>query len=137
MRTYEALIIFAETVKEDTVKEAKDAFQAEVERQDGAVLDQMMLGRRVFARTLKKRDSGLYGKVYFTMEPDKIAPLKKRCKFVDLLFRIQITVLPNGYRPPVAESNAATADEVKTEAELDVIAVAEPVNEEIPDGVNE
>ncbi len=139
MRTYEALIIFAETVKEDTINQAMDAFGAEVERQGGAVLDRVPLGRRVFARPLKKRESGLYGKLYFNMEPDKIEALKKRCNFVDCLFRIQISVLPRGYRPPVADPGTQEADAVQTAvaSEADEVAVAEPAKEEKPDGVNE
>lgn len=105
MRTYETLIIFADKVKDDNVNEAFDAFQAEIERQGGEVLDRLTLGRRMFARPLKKRDSGLYGKMFFNLEPDKITPLKQRCKFVDLLFRLQITVLPGGYTKPVEEDS--------------------------------
>ncbi len=137
MRTYEAMIIFAGTVKEDTMNEAMDAFQAEVERQGGKVLDRLALGRRVFARPLKKREAGLYGKMFFEMEPEKIAALKQRCKFVDLLFRIQILALPKGYQPPVAETVAAEETTKEAEAEADVVATAKLVKEEIPDGVDE
>lgn len=140
LRTYEALIIFAETVKEDTVNQAMDAFGAEVERQGGAVLDRMSLGRRPFARPLKKRDSGLYGKVYFTMDPANIEPLKKRCKFVNSLFRIQIIALPKGYRKAGVAGESGVADDAQAAdgaATATAIPVAESVTREVTDGVNE
>lgn len=140
MRTYEALIIFAETVKEDAVNQAMDDFGAEVERQGGVALDRAPLGRRSFARPLKKRDSGLYGKVYFEMEPPNIEPLKKRCKFVDSLFRIQIIVLPQGYRKTgESEDSGVRGDEQATDesATAKAAPVEKLATEEVTDGINE
>ncbi len=112
MRTYEALIIFADTVKEDHVNDALSSFQAEVERQGGTVQDRIALGRRSFARPLKKRDSGQYGKVCFSLAPEHVAALKQRCKFVADLFRVQIVLQPK-VRAPAAETDEAApvADE--------------------------
>lgn len=115
LKTYETLIIFAESVKDENMDAAMDAFQAEVERQGGAVVDRIPLGRRSFARPLKKRDSGFYGKVIMEMAPDKVVALRQRCKYVNELFRLQITLLAKGYRK-------ATDDEPAVEAEA-----AEPV----------
>ena len=103
MKIYEALIIFAESVKDDTVNEAMDMFQAEIERQGGKIEEKTVLGRRSFARPLQKRDSGIYGKALLQLAPDKIAPLKQRCKFVDALFRVQITIPPKRRRKNLAE----------------------------------
>ncbi len=122
MRTYEALIIFAETVNEENVKQAMDAFVAEIERQGGTEEDRIVLGRRMFARPLKKRDSGVYGKVYFKLEPDKMLLLKQRCKHIDVLFRIQIALLPKGYQHPGERSAGEAVDKTA------VAEVSEPTD---------
>ncbi len=119
LRTYEALIIFADKVNDDTANEAMDVYQAEIERQGGEALDRMVLGRRMFARPLKKRDSGLYAKVFFNLDPDKIVPLKQRCKFVDVLFRLQIRVLPGGYQKP-EEQDSLSGDAAVDAADASV-----------------
>lgn len=91
MNTYEGLFIFADTLKDDELKEVQDRALAEVERQGGKVLGVKKLGRRSFARAMSKRDSGIYVRAVFELAPESVTPLLARYNLSEEVFRIQIT----------------------------------------------
>lgn len=90
MKTYEATIIFPNSVKEDALQKAVEQVKAEITKLGGAIKDTRMLGRRAFARTLKKQDSGQYVRIDFTLEPGQVTPLLGRFKLNESIFRLQI-----------------------------------------------
>ncbi len=91
LNTYEGLFIFADTLKEEELKEALDGTMGMIESQGGSVLGLKKIGRRNFARTMSKRDSGIYVRSVFNIEPSKISPLMARYNLSDDVFRVQIT----------------------------------------------
>ncbi len=91
MNTYEGLFIFADTLKDDELKEVQDRALAEIERQGGKVLGAKKLGRRTFARPMSKKEAGIYVRAVFELEADKVTPLLARYKLSEEVFRIQIT----------------------------------------------
>ena len=88
-KKYEALVIFAASVPEDGIEKAIDRFAAELEALGASVESKESLGRRPFARTLAKRDTGVYAAVRFDAEPGAIAKMRERFRLYEDAFRIQ------------------------------------------------
>ncbi len=91
MNTYEGLFIFADTLKEEELKDVTASAMAVIEKQGGSVLGTKKLGRRNFARPMGKRDSGVYVRTVFNLDPTKVSPLLARYNLDDDVFRVQIT----------------------------------------------
>jgi small subunit ribosomal protein S6 len=91
LNTYEGLFIFADTLKEEELKAAIERTMAVIVKHGGSVLGVKKLGRRNFARPMAKRDSGVYVRAVFNLEPGEIAPLTARYKLNEDVFRVQIT----------------------------------------------
>ena len=91
MNTYEGLFIFADTLKEEELKAAVERTMAVIVKHGGSVLGTKKMGRRNFARPMSKRDSGIYVRAIFNLEPGEIAPLTARYKLNEDVFRVQIT----------------------------------------------
>ena len=79
MKTYDALYIFVGISKDDVLEANLEKALAEITRLGGNVIAKDSLGKRAFARSMKKRDSGVYVKVRFEIDPLKIKELVKRC----------------------------------------------------------
>lgn len=90
MKTYDALYIFVGIAKDDALEANLEKALAEVARLGGNVIAKDSLGRRSFARPIKKRESGAYVKVRFELDPAKVDELVKRYKLVEEVFRVQI-----------------------------------------------
>jgi len=64
--------------------------RGEITRLSGKVVSTDVLGKRSFARPMHKRDSGVYVKIRFELDPRHVADLKKRYRLLEDLFRVQI-----------------------------------------------
>lgn len=111
MNTYEGLFIFGESVQEDRVKELGTVVTGEIQKLGGTVLQTRDMGRRSFARTMQKTESGFYLAVVFQMAPDKITALNARCKLNDELFRFQIVRLDEQFVNTVPNTAAPERSE--------------------------
>ena len=113
LNTYEGLLIFADTLKDEELTEALGRVEAEITRQDGSVLGSKKLGRRSFARPMKKRESGTYVRMVLSLDPAKVAPLMARLKLSEDVFRVQLTCgdekSMSFVAPPVVEAPAEEA----------------------------
>ena len=89
-KTYEGLFIFPESFKDDAVDAAVERVKAEIEKQKGSIREVTKLGKRGFARPLKKQLSGSYVRLVFEIEPDKIVSLRARYRLMEDVFRVQI-----------------------------------------------
>lgn len=94
MNKYEAMIIFRESLKDTEWDEAVDAVKAEVEKLGGAMTSCTRLGKREFARTMKKQTSGHYALMALQLDGDKVAPLLARLKLDEQVFRVQVVTAP-------------------------------------------
>ncbi|MBR4523443.1 MAG: 30S ribosomal protein S6, partial [Kiritimatiellae bacterium] len=65
MKQYDALYIFVGVNRDEVLQANLDRALAEVTRLGGTLIGQNALGRRSFARPMKKRDNGVYVKVRF------------------------------------------------------------------------
>ena len=121
MKKYDALYIFVGIAKDDALEANLDKALAEVKRLGGNVLEKVQLGKRVFSRPMKKRDSGVYVKVRLEMDPSKVDELVKRYKLVEEVFRVQILAVDDRREAKIAGERAERAE---IQAKKDAAAAA-------------
>ena len=130
MKKYDALYIFVGIAKDDVLEANLEKALTEVTRLGGNVITQDSLGKRAFARPMKKRDSGVYVKVRFEIDPLKIDELVKRYQLVEEVFRVQFLAVDERREAKIAaERNARAERQAKKEAAAAAAAAAQTVEE--------
>lgn len=131
MKTYDALYIFVGISKDDALEANLEKALAEVSRLGGNVVEKVSLGKRVFSRPMKKRESGVYVKVRFELDPVKVDELVNRYHLVEEVFRVQILAVDARREAKIAQERADRAErQAKKEAAAatqETAEVAEPV----------
>ncbi len=119
MKKYDALYIFVGIAKEEALEANLDKALAEVTRLGGNVIETVSLGKRAFSRPMKKRESGVYVKVRFELDPSKVAELRARYRLVEEVFRVQILAVDARREAKIASERASRAErQAKREAAL-------------------
>jgi len=90
MKKYEGLYIFASSAKDDVLDKQIDKARGEITRLSGHVLSTTVLGKKTFARPMHKRDSGVYVKIRFELDPAHVTTLIGRYHLVEDVFRVQL-----------------------------------------------
>ncbi|MFA7172920.1 MAG: 30S ribosomal protein S6 [Kiritimatiellia bacterium] len=90
MKKYDGLYIFAGSARDEVLDKIIESATAEIINLSGKILSTEVLGKKPFARQMKKRDNGVFVKIRFELAPALIAALTKRYKLVDEVFRVQI-----------------------------------------------
>ena len=121
MKKYDALYIFVGTLRDDAVEANLEKALAEVTRRGGNILEKVSLGRRSFSRPMKKRDSGVYVKVRFELDPQKVDELVNRYHLVEEVFRVQILAVNDRREVKIAQERAERAE---IQAKKDAAAAA-------------
>lgn len=111
MKKYDALYIFVGIAKDDALEACLEKALAEVEKRGGKILEKVSLGRRAFSRPMKKRDSGVYVKVRFEIDPAQLEDLVKRYRLVEEVFRVQILAVDDRRESKIAQERAERAEE--------------------------
>ena len=112
MKKYDALYIFVGISKDDALEACLEKALAEVTRRGGNVLEKVSLGRRAFSRPMKKRDSGVYVKVRFEMDPQEVEELVKRYRLVEEVFRVQILAVDERRESQIAQERTERVEEL-------------------------
>ncbi|MFA7257847.1 MAG: 30S ribosomal protein S6 [Kiritimatiellales bacterium] len=86
---YEGLFIFPETLDEAQLDQAIEAVKVEVEKLAGTLESSTRLGKRSFARPMKKKKGGIYVVIMFRLDGGQIDALKHRLKLATNVFRAQ------------------------------------------------
>lgn len=94
MNKYEAMVIFPESFKDDALEGALEKVTAEIEKLGGTVEAKTRMGRRTFARPLKKHTGGQYMVLTFRLAAAKVDALRARLKLNEDVFRTMIIRLP-------------------------------------------
>ena len=121
MKKYDALYIFVGIAKDDVLEANLDKALAEVTRLGGNILEKVQLGKRMFSRPMKKRESGVYVKVRLELDPAKVDELVKRYKLVEEVFRVQILAVDDRREAKIAQERAERAE---IQAKKDAAAAA-------------
>ena len=86
---YEGLFIFPETLDEEGLDQAIDGVKTELEKLGGAIESTTRMGKKTFARPLKKQKAGLYVVMMFNIDGTKLDAFKARLKLTTNVFRHQ------------------------------------------------
>jgi ribosomal protein S6 len=86
---YEGLFIFPEALDEEQLDQAIDAVKGELEKLDGSLESCTRLGKRSFARPMRKKKAGIYAIIMFRLDAGQIPALKRRLKLGTNVFRAQ------------------------------------------------
>lgn len=92
MNTYEGLFIFPEALDEEGLDQAIGRVKEELEKLGGSMESNTRMGKKTFARPLKKQKAGLYVVMMFTLEGKKLDAFKARLKLTTNVFRHQFVV---------------------------------------------
>jgi small subunit ribosomal protein S6 len=92
LKKYDGLFIFAGAVKDEALEKVVEKASAEITRLGGHVESTDTFGRRTFARPMKKRDNGVYVKIRFQLDTDKVDALRARYRMSEDVFRVQVLV---------------------------------------------
>jgi ribosomal protein S6 len=114
LKTYDLLLIFFSSVKEEDLEKGLENVHTEIERLGGTVAGTNVLGRRAFARPMQKEREGLYVRMKVALGPDKVSALLARLKLNTRVLRVQIT--------NVREVTVEKVSPDETPAESDVAA---------------
>ena len=90
MKKYETLVI----LDEKNLKDDGGEFLAKIEKVisgefGGKIVSSENLGRKQFAREIKKRKTGIYLDIVHEMEPNKVVTLQDKFKLDDTVLRMQ------------------------------------------------
>lgn len=110
MKQYDALYIFTGVSRDEALQANLDKALAEVTRLGGELVGQNTLGKRAFARPMKKRDTGVYVKVRFSIEPSVLKELVNRYRLVEEVFRVQILAVDDRREAKIAAERQARAE---------------------------
>jgi small subunit ribosomal protein S6 len=126
MKKYDGLYIFAGSARDEVLDKMVEAAIAEITNHSGNILSTEVLGKKTFARPMKKRDNGVYVKIRFEIDPAAIEKLTKRYKLIEDVFRVQFLAVDERLETVLAEqADAAVAREVaRTEAAAAATAAA-------------
>ena len=89
---YEGLFIFPETLDEEGLDMAVARVKEELEKQGGTLESTTRMGKKNFARPLKKQKAGYYVMLVFKLEGAQIDAFKKRLKLATDVFRAQFVL---------------------------------------------
>ena len=86
---YEGLFIFPETLDEETLDLAIVRVKEELEKLGGSLESTTRMGKKTFARPLKKQKAGHYVVLMIKLDGTKLDAFKKRLKLATDVFRSQ------------------------------------------------
>lgn len=86
---YEGLFIFPEVLDDTQLDQAIESVKMELEKLDGTLESATRLGKRMFARPMKKKKAGIYVIIMFQIDGLTIDAFKRRLKLGTNVFRTQ------------------------------------------------
>ena len=89
---YEGLFIFPEALDDEGLDQSIAHVKTELEKLDGSLESTTRMGKKTFARPLKKQKAGLYTVMMFRLDGEQIDAFKKRLKLTSNVFRSQFVV---------------------------------------------
>ena len=119
MKKYDGLYIFAGQAKDDVLDAQITKAVAEVTRLGGNILAQEVLGKRTFARPMRKRENGVYVQVRFELDPANVRELVNRYRLVEEVFRVQILAVDDRREAVLAARAEAAAKRAAEKAQAE------------------
>ena len=132
LKKYEALLVFAGSIKDEALEKTLERVTAEIGRHGGTVEASETLGRRTFARPMKKRENGVFVKTFFQLDPAQVDALRARYRLSEDVFRVQIRVRDERYEA-AREADRARREAHRAAQEAAVAAASAATQAEDPD----
>jgi ribosomal protein S6 len=98
-KVYEGLFIFPEALDEEGLDQAIELVKEELVKLGGSLDSSVRMGKKQFARMMKKQKSGHYVVLVFSLGSDQVDAFKARLKLGTNVFRHQFKSID-----PVAEA---------------------------------
>jgi len=108
---YEGLFIFPEMLDDEQLDQALESVKTELEKLGGEMESSTRLGKRSFARPLKKKKAGIYVVVMFLLAGDQIDAFKRRLKLATNVFRSQFVQKDEADAAQVQQDEAEVTQE--------------------------
>jgi len=102
---YEGMFIFPDSLKDEQLDAAVARVKADIEKLGGTVETMTRLGKRTFARRLKRRTAGHYVVIMFRLDGDKVPALRERCRLSEEVFRAEFYQADDTPAPAEAASH--------------------------------
>jgi len=90
LKKYEAVFIFDMRKVEDEGKAFTEEFAKNIQGWGGKMVETLPLGRRQFAREIKKRKAGVYCDYVFELDPLKAIEIREKYKLDERVIRLLI-----------------------------------------------
>lgn len=91
LKNYDAMIIFESSMSEENILKAIVRVKDEIGKLGGKSDDGTIIGKRSFARTMHKKNDGIYVQLGMELDPAQMAALNARFTLNDEVFRVQMT----------------------------------------------
>jgi len=105
MKKYDGLYIFAGLARDGNVDALVEKMQGEITRLQGRILKSAVLGKRTFARPMRKQENGVYARIRFELDPEQLKALTDRYHLQDDVFRVQILAVDERREARLAEQD--------------------------------
>ncbi len=107
MKKYEAVFILDVRKVDDEGKAFAGEFEALIREWGGTVCETEFMGRKQFAREIKKRKVGVYVDFVFELDPAKEAQIREHFRLDERILRLLIVLFE---RPTEVRSSLATSE---------------------------
>lgn len=92
MKKYEGMYVFSASLADDVLTQAVDKVKGEITKAGGMIGEAVVLGRRDFARPMKKDVAGSYVRMRFEIDPGAMPQLIARLRLNEHLLRQQMVL---------------------------------------------
>lgn len=127
LKIYDAMFIFPTDLDQPELDKCCEWINAELARQEGRLLESDVVGRRTFARPMKKATEGFFLRMRLEMPAAGVAEFTSRLKLNTQIFRVQILV-SDGLPFDKSAEEEKEDDAPAAAAKVAVTAKEEPVN---------
>jgi len=109
LKTYETVIILDERKVQDEGKSFVEDYTSQLTAMGGELIRSRFLGRRQFAREVKKRKNGIYWNFIVAMAEKSVRPLREKYRLDERVLR-QLTFIYDRLEDPRAPRAETTAE---------------------------
>lgn len=109
MKKYEAVFILDVRKVEDEGKAFSEEFGKNLESMGGKLIEANEMGRKQFAREIKKRKAGVYLNFVFELDAEKETQIREQFRLDERVLRIMIILFD---RPAEVRSTLAPVDPI-------------------------
>lgn len=101
MKTYETVFVLDERQFDDQGEAFSQQVEKRIKELGGRLRDRVAMGRKQFARPVKKLNAGIYWDFVFDLEPENITLFKETYRLTDSVLRSEVFLFEAPEKPEV------------------------------------